>query len=167
MIETARLTLRAGRADDLMPLHDIFSDPRAMRYWDRPPHENLDQTARFLNAFMTPDPQSREEYILEHQGRCVGKAGMWRRFEIGYILHPDLWGQGLITESLRAITPRVFERFPDADGLTAELDPRNIGSIKVLEKLGFAQTDLKEKNFLYGDSEWCDTGYYRLPRPPT
>ncbi|PYG31892.1 GNAT family N-acetyltransferase [Pelagimonas varians] len=165
MIETARLTLRAGRADDLTPLHEIFSDTRAMRYWDRPPHENLDQTARFLDNFMVPDPQTREEYILEYQGRCVGKAGMWRRFEIGYILHPDLWGLGLVTEGLQTIVPRVFERFPDAASLTAELDPRNIGSVKVLRKLGFTQTDLKEKNFLYGESEWCDTAYFRLLRP--
>lgn len=165
MIKTARLTLRAGRADDLDALHAIFSDPRAMRYWDRPAHEHLDQTARFLETFMAPDPANREEYILEHNGQCVGKAGMWRRFEIGYILHPDLWGQGLVSEALATIVPRIFQRLPDAEAITAELDPRNTGSIRVLHKLGFTQTALKEKNFLYGGTEWCDTGYYRLPRP--
>lgn len=165
MIKTARLTLREGREDDLQPLHDIFSDDRAMRYWDRPPHEDIDQTMRFLTHFMRKDPDNREEYILEHNGRCIGKAGMWRRFEIGYILHPDYWGQGLITEALEAIVPQIFARFPETNELTAELDPRNIGSIRVLEKLGFHQTDLKEKNFLYGEDEWCDTGYYALPRP--
>ncbi|WP_299934108.1 GNAT family N-acetyltransferase [uncultured Pelagimonas sp.] len=165
MIKTGRLLLRAAVPEDLEPLHAVFSDPRAMRYWDRPPHQDMDQTQRFLDHFIASDLNNREEYILEVDGVCVGKAGMWRRFEIGYILHPDLWGRGLVTEALSTIIPRVFERFPEADKVTAELDPRNLGSIKVLEKQGFERVGFAEKNFLYGETEWCDTAYYSLTRP--
>ncbi len=157
--------MRAAVPEDLEPLHAVFSDPRAMRYWDRPPHQDMDQTQRFLDHFIASDLNNREEYILEVDGVCVGKAGMWRRFEIGYILHPDLWGRGLVTEALSTIIPRVFERFPEADKVTAELDPRNLGSIKVLEKQGFERVGFAEKNFLYGETEWCDTAYYSLTRP--
>ncbi len=164
MIETRRLLLRGARPTDLQPLHIVFSDPRAMRYWDRPPHQDLAQTQRFLDHFIAADWDNREEYIIEFEGTCVGKAGMWKRYEIGYILHPDLWGRGLVSEALTAIIPRIFKRFPEADTLTAELDPRNIGSIKVLEKQGFEQVGFAEKNFLYGETEWCDTAYYGLTR---
>ncbi|MGH1414744.1 MAG: GNAT family N-acetyltransferase [Pelagimonas sp.] len=164
-MKTKRLVLRPACQDDLGPLHEIFSDPRAMRYWDRPPHKDVAQTQRFLDHFISGDVENRKEYILEYDGRCVGKAGMWKISEIGYILHPDLWGQGLVTEALNAIIPLIFKSFPDVDTLTAELDPRNIGSIRVLEKLGFTQVGFAEKNFLYGETEWCDTGYYALKRP--
>ncbi len=157
--------MRAAVPEDLEPLHAIFSDPRAMRYWDRPPHQDVEQTQRFLEHFITSDFGDREEYILEFDGVCVGKAGMWKRFEIGYILHPDLWGRGLVTEALSAIIPRIFAKFPETETLTAELDPRNLGSIKVLEKQGFERVGFAEKNFLYGETEWCDTAYYSLPRP--
>ena len=165
VIETSRLRLRAARQEDLMPLHQIFSDPDTMRYWDRPAYTEIAKTQDFLDHFLSKDMSNREEYILEFQGVCVGKAGMWKRYEIGYILRRDLWGQGLVCEALEAIIPRVFARFPETDVLTAELDPRNAGSSRVLEKLGFVQTGFEEKNFLYGETELCDTAYYTLIRP--
>jgi RimJ/RimL family protein N-acetyltransferase len=164
LIRTERLLLRDARKEDLLPLHEIFSDPRAMRYWDRPAHEDIEPTRRFLETFMNSDRSMREEYILEHEGVCVGKAGCWHKPEIGYILHPRLWGKGLMYEALSVLIPRIFERFPEEPVLTAEVDPRNTGSAALLRKLGFEQTDYKTKNFNYGGLELCDTAYYELSR---
>ncbi|SIT14946.1 Protein N-acetyltransferase, RimJ/RimL family [Roseivivax lentus] len=165
MIATARLTLRPARPDDLEDLHAIFSDPRAMRYWDRPAHENRDQTRAFLNHFIHGPPDTREEYILDLEGRAIGKAGVWAMPELGFILNPRHWGRGFATEALQAILPRAFAKFPDEPVLTAEIDPRNTASRRVLTRLGFRQTGFAEKNFLYGGTEWCDTAYFALPRP--
>ncbi|WP_171176514.1 GNAT family N-acetyltransferase [Ruegeria sp. HKCCD8929] len=165
VIRTDRLLLRPARPDDLLPLHSIFSDTGAMRYWSHPAHEDLEPTRRFLEGFMTEDAKNRFEYIVEFDGTCIGKAGMWARPEIGYILHPDHWGKGFAYEALSAVLPRIFERHEDLEHLTAECDPRNAASVKLLEKLGFRQTGLIEKNFLYGETEWCDTAYFRLDRP--
>ncbi|WGW02886.1 GNAT family N-acetyltransferase [Tropicibacter oceani] len=167
MIRTARLTLRPARPDDLDDLHAIFSNPSAMRYWDRPAYDEIEPTQRFLDWFMTPDPYRREEYMLEYQGRCIGKAGMWRKPEVGYILHPDFWGMGLAREAMQAVIPRCFDRFADLDALSAEVDPRNAGSIGLLTRLGFTRTALREKDFDYGGIEWCDTAVYTLPRVRT
>ena len=41
MITTERLLLRRARMDDLEDLHQVFADPRAMRYWDSLPHEHI------------------------------------------------------------------------------------------------------------------------------
>ncbi len=165
MIRTKRLLLRDARESDLDALHEIFSDPRAMRYWDRPAHEDIAPTRAFLDAFMTPDPDQREEYIVEYEGRCIGKAGCWSKPEVGYILHPGCWGKGLAFEAMDAVVPRIFARFPDLPALTAECDPRNAASIGLLKKLGFRQTGFAEKNFDYGGIEWCDTAYFALSRP--
>ena len=164
MLRTERLILRPARPEDLAPLHEVFSNPSAMRYWERPAYENLDETRRFLDGFKREDPDTRFEFIVEYQGRCIGKAGVWKAPEIGYILHPECWGLGLASEALSAIIPGAFDAFPDQDALTAEVDPRNERSCNLLKKLGFRQTDLIEKNFLYGQDEWCDTAYFRLDR---
>ncbi|MDJ0823714.1 MAG: GNAT family N-acetyltransferase [Paracoccaceae bacterium] len=161
---TKRLLLRPARLDDLHPLHAIFSDPRAMRYWDRPAYEDIALTRDFLEHFIHRDWDAREEFILDLDGLCIGKAGCWRRAELGYILHPDYWRRGLMTEALTALIPRCFAKFPEEPALTAECDPRNTASAKLLEKLGFQRTSYETRNFQYGD-EWCDTAYYALPRP--
>ena len=165
MIRTARLTLRPLRADDLEPLHTILSDPRAMRYWDRPAHISIDESRRLLEAFMQEAPDQHLEYAVDLQGRFIGRVGMWKRYEIGFIFAPDHWGQGYATEAAAALIAQVWARFPEADVLTGEVDPRNTGSCRVLEKLGFALSRVGEKDFLYGGTEWCDTAYYVLPRP--
>ena len=165
MIRTERLLLRPARDDDLEDLHAIFSDPRAMRYWDRPAYEDIETTRAFLRWFMTPDQERREEYIIELDGRAIGKAGMWAKPEVGFILHPDVWGHGYAFEAMNAVIPRAFAAHPRLPALTAEIDPRNRASEALLTKLGFERTGFAEKNFLYGRQEWCDTAYYALERP--
>ena len=56
-IETARLTLRRARRDDLDAVHSIMSDARAMRYWSTLPHESRAVTEPWFEAqFFSGDP---------------------------------------------------------------------------------------------------------------
>ncbi|WP_323768607.1 GNAT family N-acetyltransferase [Antarctobacter sp.] len=166
MIRTERLLLRPGRLTDLEPLHRILSDPSVMRYWSRPAHDDIAQTAEFLRYFMDGyGTDGRVEFILEYDGRCIGKAGMWRDPEVGYILNPDYWGQGLAFEAMSAILTEIARRRPDLTRLTADLDPRNTGSIRLLEKLGFTHDRTVIGDYLYGGYEVCDSAYYSLAMP--
>ncbi|MFZ7094132.1 GNAT family N-acetyltransferase [Primorskyibacter sp. 2E233] len=165
MIQTKRLILREAQTKDLYDLHAIFSDPSAMRYWSHAAHDDIDRTEKFLEWFINRDLDKRVDYILEFEGRCIGKAGMWKKPEVGYLLHPDHWGKGLAFEAMQAILPMCFAKFPDIPAVTAEADPRNIASIRLLGRLGFEQVELREKDFLYDGTEWCDTAVFALPRP--
>lgn len=164
MIWTPRLLLRPARVGDLDDLHAVFSDPDTMRYWDRPAYDDIATTKAFLDGLITQDPEQSLDLIVEHQGRCVGKAGMWRLGEIGYILNRSHWRQGLAFEAFSALLPHLFERFPKVPELRAECDPRNTASVKLLQKLGFRKTRSETRNFLYGGVEWCDTDYFALCR---
>ncbi len=84
-IRTERLLLRAARADDLDPLHAILSDPRAMAYWSSPPHEHIDQTRDWLATMIAIQPSEGEDFMVEIDGQLIGKAGLWRFPEIGFI----------------------------------------------------------------------------------
>jgi RimJ/RimL family protein N-acetyltransferase len=108
-------------------------------------------------------PAERDDFVVEHDGVAIGKAGCWRLPEIGFILHPDQWGRGLAREALSALIPRLFARFPIA-AITADVDPRNLASLKLLEGLGFEVTGRAANTWRIGD-EWCDSLYLALPRP--
>lgn len=163
MIHTRRLILRAPSVSDFEPLHAIFSNQKAMRYWDRPPHDKA-ATREFLNWMIESDPKTRYEFIVELDGRVVGKAGCWKIAEVGYIFHPDVWGQGIATETLNTILPGAFNKFPQIKQITAEIDPRNIASHQVLLRQGFYEIGRAERT-LQVAGEWCDSVYFALDRP--
>ena len=162
-IITERLRLRRARPDDLAAFHAILSDPRAMRYWSSLPHTDLEQTRRFLEATIDAPPAESCDYVLERDGQLIGKAGCWRLPEVGYILHPDHWGQGLAREALEAIIPHIFASYP-IPAITADVDPRNAASLALLTRLGFVETGRAERTTQVGEA-WCDSVYLALVRP--
>lgn len=164
MIETKRLLLRRARCSDVTAFHQMMTDPAVMRYWSHPPHETLAQTEQFVAHMQRSGQADVEEYVIEHDGVCIGKVGAWKAPEVGFLLRRDRWGQGFAFEAMHAVLPRCFAKFTDACALTAEIDPRNAASHRLLARLDFKYQRTEKKNFLYGD-EWCDTAYYALPRP--
>jgi RimJ/RimL family protein N-acetyltransferase len=160
---TPRLRLRRARLGDLAALHAVMSHPLAMRYWSTPPHKAIGETRAWLEAMIAAAPQESDEFVIEREGRVIGKAGCWRAPEIGFFLHPYHWGRGFAGEALQAVIPRIFTRFP-INAITADVDPRNTASLALLARLGFAETGRARRTVKVGD-EWCDSVYLSLARP--
>lgn len=135
-----------------------------MRYWSRPPHTDLAETVLWLDDMIGADPRESDDFVVEHEGRVIGKAGAWRLPEVGFLLAPDLWGRGLAHEAMTAVTAHLFASHPPLPALTAEVDPRNAASLRLLARLGFRETHRAERTLLWGE-EWCDSVYLALPRP--
>jgi ribosomal-protein-alanine N-acetyltransferase len=162
MIRTERLLLRRARPDDVDAFHAIMSDKRAMRYWSTPPHATLEETREWVTNMVEAPPES-DDYVIELEGRLIGKAGCYRLPEIGYILHPDVWGKGYAREAMEAVVAHIFAT-RDVEKLVADVDPRNTASIGLLLRLGFAETHRAKGTWQVGD-ELCDSVYYALRRP--
>ena len=160
---TPRLRLRRARSDDLAAMHAVLSHPAAMRYWSSPPHQSLEETRAWLSGMIAAEPGESDDFVVEHQGRVIGKAGCWRIPEVGFILHPDYWGQGLAREALTAVITRAFAAFP-IPALIADVDPRNAASLALLARLGFVETGRAAGTIKVGD-DWCDSIYLSLSRP--
>jgi RimJ/RimL family protein N-acetyltransferase len=163
---TPRLILRRARMSDLHDLHRAFGHPAAMRYWSRPEHESPAVTRRMLQTMCArahPGQMASDDFVIEYQGLAIGKAGAWTLPEIGFLLHPDFWRRGLAEEAMRSILPYLFAMHP-VDALTAEVDPRNAACLRLLAKLGFAETGRARNTMLWGDA-WVDSVYLVLPRP--
>ena len=157
---TERLVLRPAREDDLEGIHAILSDPRAMTYWSTPPHQTVDQSREWLAKMIAVRLPEGEDMIIELDGQVIGKAGLWRFPEIGFILNPDYWGQGYALEALSLVLDRGFE-VHGLQTVEADVDPRNVSSLKLLQRLGFKETGRKERTWLIGD-QWCDSVYLAL-----
>lgn len=161
-LRTARLVLRRATWDDLEAVHRLFSDPQVMRYWSRPEHETIEETRHWLGFLVEPAPDSRD-FLIEKDGEVIGKAGAWALPEVGFLLHPDHWGRGLAFEAMTAVIAHVEVEFPALPAMTAEVDPRNAASLRLLDRLGFRETHRAERTLLWKD-EWCDSVWLARPR---
>ena len=162
-LRTPRLVLRRAREDDLEGMHAVLSNERAITYWWRGPHETLDETREWLRDMMASTPEQSEDFIVTRDGAVIGKIGAYRIPDFGYILSPEHWGQGLASEAMAAFLDHFFKR-PDVTRLTADVDPRNTASLKLLKRHGFVETGR-------GIGTWnthiglCDSIYLALERP--
>jgi len=159
-LTTRRLVLRRARADDLGDLHAVMSLPAVMRYWSTPEHDTPAQTAAYLQSMM--DAADSDDFLIEHQGRVIGKAGAWPVPEVGFLLHPGHWGKGLAQEAMGAVIPHLLATHA-VPLLTAEVDPRNAASLRLLARLGFHETRRATRTLRWRD-EWCDSVYLALNR---
>jgi RimJ/RimL family protein N-acetyltransferase len=161
-ILTARLRLRSARPADLPALHAILGDPRAMRYWSSLPHASLAESRTWLDGMIAAPPGESCDFVIEQDGRVIGKAGCFRLPEIGFILHPDFWGKGFAQEAVAGVIAYAFKHFP-IPSLFADVDPRNVASLGLLGRLGFVETGRAERTYRIGE-EWCDSVYLTLFR---
>ncbi len=162
MIEllTPRLRLRPAAPDDVDAIHAIMREPRAMRYWSTTPHDSLEQTRAWLQSMIDTPAAEGEDFVVEHEGRVIGKAGLYRFPEIGFIFHPDVWGRGFAREALDAVIQRGLA-VHELPAIEADVDPRNIASLRLLASLGFVEIRRAERTWQVGD-EWCDSVYLGL-----
>lgn len=162
-LATERLLLRRARPEDLAAIHAILSDPRAMAYWSTTPHETIERSRAWLRGMIASPPELSEDFVIELEGRVIGKAGCYRLPEIGYILHPDMWGRGYAREAVGAVIDHIFASRAAIDAICADVDPRNGASIRLLERLGFERSGFAERTFEIG-GVWMDSFYFTLPR---
>lgn len=157
-IGTPRLLLRRARPDDADALHAILSDPACMRHWSSEPHADRADTVAWLDAMMAADPETSDDFVVTAEGRAIGKLGAWRLPEIGFIFAREAWGRGLAFEAGTAFLRHAAAR--GLDHLTADVDPRNAPSLRLLGRLGFRETGRAERTFHVGGA-WSDSVYLR------
>ena len=160
-ISTPRLKLRTAQADDLEGIHAVLSDAAAMRWWATPPHQTLAETEAWLAAMMA-NGSDHPDFIIECDGEVIGKIVFWAPPEVGYILHPSHWRRGLASEALTAAIDHLFAH-RSFDQITADVDPANDASIRLLERMGFTKTGSAERTMQVGGI-WVDSLFYALTR---
>ena len=173
ILETERLLLRAVSAADTPAMFRIMADPQTMRYFGSAPMTEIEQaTARIadINKAFQAREGVRWAMVLRESGQYIGSCGFWRlvvsheRAEIGYELAPECWGRGLMTEAVGVVLNFGFATL-GLHSIEANIHPDNIGSRRVLEKLGFVQEGYFRENFREPDGRFTDSVVFSLLRP--
>ncbi|MEQ1863555.1 MAG: GNAT family N-acetyltransferase [Micropepsaceae bacterium] len=162
-LKTSRLTLRRAREGDLVEINAIMADPAAMRYWSTAPHRDLEQTRAWLSRRIEASAETSEDFLIELDGCVIGEVGADPLPEFGLILHPDHWRRGLGYEASSAVIGHIFATRA-VESLMADVDPRNEGSIALMQKLGFRKSGEAVGTYCIA-GEWVDSVYFTLDRP--
>jgi ribosomal-protein-alanine N-acetyltransferase len=176
--ETARLLLRPLRAGDEESVLALLSDERVVRYMLFPLFDR-DRAGAFV-ARLSRSAAGGEEKprqivfgiaVKPDEQSLVGLCGLvlnpeLEDGEVWYLLRPDLWGRGLVTEAAGALVSVGFDDLR-LHRVWASCLPANPASARVLEKLGFRREGYLRQNlrihgvwqdsYLYAvlDAEWA------------
>lgn len=157
VIKTQRLTLRPLRMSDARDFHDYGKDPEVARYvlWD--PHTSLRQTRSILRGLMLDsriDNLHTKAIVINQDQSMVGTIGLVNQdtqnqcAEVGFSLARAQWGQGLMTEALRAYIRYLFEA-TTINRLEAVHDALNPASGSVMVKAGMRREGLHRGRIFY------------------
>ncbi len=163
-LNTSRLILRDFEEDDWHGLHAFRSDPDVARFMDWEP-ATPEQTRRWVLATILHNrAQPRLSYnltIVRRGDGCIlgwlGIGILSRRgtaedeYDFGYALARAYWGQGYMTEALRALLGFAFDEL-GARRVYGECDARNVASARVMEKAGMRrEAELRYRYSATGD----------------
>ena len=154
-LNTERLKLREITLQDFQAVHEYASDPETVRYMPFGPNTE-EETQEFINRNLKrQQEETRTEYgfgiILKSENRFIGACGIHGvskvQASIGYILNRNYWGHGYATEAAKALVEYLFDEF-GVHRVFATCDPRNVVSIRVLEKVGMRLEGRLRENIL-------------------
>ena len=169
-LETPRLILRPFEERDILPFSAYRSDPEVARYqgWSTPflPAE----AARFVAGMIQTRPGTPGEWYqvaieLKADGDMIGDCAFCvsadgRQAEIGYTLARRYQGQGYASEALARLLETLFFDL-NLHRVHANLDPQNIPSARLLERLGF-RVEGHFVESLWFKGRWADEAWYAI-----
>ena len=164
LCETARLLLRPLLGSDEDAVFTLLSDERVVRHMLFPLFTR-DRAHTFVARMQQPPAAGQPSQVVlgiapRPDGEIVGLCGLvlkpeLEEGEVWYLLRPDHWGRGLVTEAVRALVDHGFRALM-LHRIWASCLPENPASARVLEKLGFRREGLLRQNLrIHG--QWRDS----------
>ncbi|KAF1941129.1 arabinogalactan endo-1,4-beta-galactosidase [Clathrospora elynae] len=181
-IHAKRLLLREFIMQDEEGYFELEGNEQNVRYQNWAPRTRQEARQLVLENIRNHNdvPRTIYELAVEHKGRFIGRVGaktsqansdsLPGERTIKPVTHADLWfsflpsmqGQGFATEAMTAFIDAIKGRIQDAGKLEMQIecDPRNEGSWKLAERLGFERHSLT-KEARESKGEWVDSLVYQ------
>ena len=169
-IETSRLLLRRIMKRDAPEILFLRSSNEVMQYIDRERAKSLGDAQDYINkidaGIQNNDGIMWAITFLNKPGKLIGYIGYWRivkehyRAEIGYMLHPDYWRQGITKEALIVLADYAFNNMK-LHSIEANVNPSNAASASLLESIGFVKEAYFKEDY-YFNGAFHDTLIYSL-----
>jgi len=164
-LETERLILRKFNENDFDAVHRYASSKENTVYMLFGPNDEAETRAfiqqAIAKASATPIIDYQFAVTLKDSGVLIGACDLHVRGdtgELGWILHQDYWKQGYGVEIGNILLSLGFDEL-NLHRIIARCDAENIGSSRLMEKIGMRQEGLfydvrpphKNSNRAYGD----------------
>ncbi len=169
-LRTERLLLRKMRQTDAEQLFKLRSDKEVMKHIGRTPMGEINEAVDFIKMINDLlDNNSGITWAMtfkEEPENLIGTIGLWRlikehyRAEIGYMLLPDFWRNGLTKEAILKILDFGFNQLA-LHSVEGHITPLNIASAKILESTGFVREAYFKEDFFF-NGKFEDTAIYSL-----
>ena len=152
-IEAERLVIRNFTADDWSDLQEISSKHKASKYaqYDQAWPTSADEVKGMVEWFAGEDRFFA--VALQSTRTVIGLIALNPKpdqgdhvYGLGYVFHSDYYRQGYATESCRAILDYAFG-VRDAARITVGTALANEPSLRLLQKLGFQETERRTRSF--------------------
>ncbi|RKV77218.1 MAG: N-acetyltransferase [Streptococcus sp.] len=169
-LETERLVLRVRTVADAVDIFDYASRPEVSYPAGFPPVQTLEDEIYYLEHIL-PERNQKENLpagygiVVKGTDKIVGSVDFNHRheddvLEIGYILHPDYWGRGYVSEAARALIDLAFKEL-NLHKIELSCFGYNLQSQRVAEKLGFTlEARIRDRKDAQGNR--CDDLRYGL-----
>ncbi|MDF2587907.1 MAG: acetyltransferase, ribosomal protein N-acetylase [Anaerocolumna sp.] len=167
-IITDRLLIRTLQMKDKEDFFQYRSMPEIYQYqsW-RPKHIKEIEEFIIKNDAVCLNSQNTwlQLAVCLKEGQMIGDIGIHfleddYQIEIGYTLSPEYQGNGYALEAVKAVMKFAFTDLKK-HRIIASVDPDNIQSIKLLERIGFR----KEAHFIKSfrmNNQWYDDCIYAM-----
>lgn len=142
-----RISLRRMTLSDVDDYMVWATDPIVARFCTWEPCTSRDEAIKYITDRVLTHPWLRA--ICLEDDHPIGYILIMPvdniRKEIGYVLARKYWGKGFATEAVRLVTAEIFKEYPEIERLEALVDVDNVGSQRVLEKVGFTREGVMRK----------------------
>lgn len=168
-LSTNRLNLRKMNLKDDKEIFSLHSNPTVNKFLSRSPDKTVDDSKGFIsriNEGIETDKWIMWGITQHNDNHIIGTICFWNldlenyRSEIGFELHPDFHGKGIMQEALTKIIEYGFREM-NLHSVEAQVNPDNLSSIKLLSRNNFVrEAYFKEKYFFRG--KFVDAAIYSL-----
>ena len=171
-INTEKLLLRQVEKSDVNEIFFLRSDKKVLEYLDRAPAANIQEAASWIEKINELEKNNNAvtwAITLKPDDTLIGTLGFWNitkehyRAEIGYTLHPNHQGKGIMQEAMLAVLNYGF-KIMKLHSIEGNVNPNNLSSIKILERNNFTREGFFKENYFY-DGKFLDSAIYSLISP--
>lgn len=173
VLETERLILREHAATDATAYFGLRTNKEVMRYIDRIGPKNIEEIQAAIKTmsegFKTGQNAVWVIALKDKPAVMIGNIGYWRtdlanhRAEFGYMLHPDYWRKGIVSEAMATVVDFGFKQF-NLHSICANINPANDASRQLLLKNGFVKEAYFKEDY-YFNGQFLDSEIYGLLNP--
>ena len=172
ILETKRTILRQLTIDDANDVFYYFSKEEVVKFTDLEKFTTIKQAEKLINSFNKQFRNGiRWGILLKENNKIIGSCGfhhcnlqrlnVWNyKVEIGYELTLEYWQKGIMTEVLKEIIKYGFNKL-NINRIEALIIPENIGSRKLVEKIGFKEEGLL-KEYRFEKNKFVDCCIYSM-----